>query len=219
MSRVKRSVHARKKRRATLDRTKGYRGQAKSSYKRAKEALLKADSYSYAHRRTRKRDFRRLWIVRINAAARLRASATRSSCTACARRAWSSTARCWRTWPFATPRPSDVLPRSPGRRWRPDAEAEPQSHSPGRPARRPFSFQTPKPHRDHLPPQRAAQDDPQAPRAPLARAARPVRRRGRGPGGRRRGGRLGARGAAPRRDRRGARAARRGEHAGIGHAA
>ena len=70
VSRVKRSVHARKKRRATLDRTKGYRGQAKSSYKRAKEALLKADSYSYAHRRTRKRDFRRLWITRINAAAR-----------------------------------------------------------------------------------------------------------------------------------------------------
>ena len=70
MSRVKRSVHAKKKRRATLERTKGYRGQAKSSYKLAKEALLKADSYSYAHRRQRKRDFRRLWIVRINAAAR-----------------------------------------------------------------------------------------------------------------------------------------------------
>ena len=46
MSRVKRSVSARKKRRATLERTKGYRGQAKSSYKRAKEALLKADSYA-----------------------------------------------------------------------------------------------------------------------------------------------------------------------------
>ena len=70
MSRVKRSVHARKKRRATLERTKGYRGQAKSSYKRAKEALLKADSYAYRDRRNRKRDFRRLWITRINAAAR-----------------------------------------------------------------------------------------------------------------------------------------------------
>ena len=70
MSRVKRSVAARKKRRATLERTKGYRGQAKSSYKRAKEALLKADSYAYRDRRNRKRDFRRLWIVRINAAAR-----------------------------------------------------------------------------------------------------------------------------------------------------
>ena len=70
MSRVKRSVHARKKRRATLERTKGYRGQAKSSYNRAKEALLKADSYAYRDRRNRKRDFRRLWITRINAAAR-----------------------------------------------------------------------------------------------------------------------------------------------------
>jgi large subunit ribosomal protein L20 len=70
VSRVKRSVHARKKRRATLERTKGYRGQAKSSYKRAKEALLKADSYAYRDRRNRKRDFRRLWITRINAAAR-----------------------------------------------------------------------------------------------------------------------------------------------------
>jgi large subunit ribosomal protein L20 len=70
VSRVKRSVHARKKRRATLERTKGYRGQAHSSYKRAKEALLKADSYAYRDRRNRKRDFRRLWITRINAAAR-----------------------------------------------------------------------------------------------------------------------------------------------------
>ena len=70
MSRVKRSVHARKKRRATLERTKGFRGEAHSSYKRAKEALLKADSYAYRDRRNRKRDFRRLWIARINAAAR-----------------------------------------------------------------------------------------------------------------------------------------------------
>ena len=70
MSRVKRSVHARKKRRKALDRTKGYRGQAHSSYKRAKEALLKADSYAYRDRRNRKREFRRLWITRINAAAR-----------------------------------------------------------------------------------------------------------------------------------------------------
>jgi len=70
VSRVKRSVHARKKRRATLERTKGFRGQAKSSYKGAKEALIKADTYAYRDRRNKKRDFRRLWIVRINAAAR-----------------------------------------------------------------------------------------------------------------------------------------------------
>ena len=70
MTRVKRSVHARKKRRATLELTKGFRGEANSSYKRAKEALLKADQYRYRDRRNRKRDFRRLWITRINAAAR-----------------------------------------------------------------------------------------------------------------------------------------------------
>ena len=70
MTRVKRSVHARKKRRATLERAKGYRGEAHSSYKRAKEAVMKADSYAYRDRRNRKRDFRRLWIQRINAAAR-----------------------------------------------------------------------------------------------------------------------------------------------------
>ena len=70
MTRVKRSVHARKKRRATLERAKGYRGEAHSSYKRAKEAVMKADAYAYRDRRNRKRDFRRLWITRINAAAR-----------------------------------------------------------------------------------------------------------------------------------------------------
>ena len=70
MTRVKRSVHARKKRRATLERAKGFRGEASSNYKRAKEAVMKADSYAYRDRRNRKRDFRRLWITRINAAAR-----------------------------------------------------------------------------------------------------------------------------------------------------
>src|ERR1700710_2061891 len=71
MTRVKRSVHARKKRRATLERTKGFRGEANSNYKRAKEALMKAEAYQYRDRRNRKRDFRRLWVTRINAAARL----------------------------------------------------------------------------------------------------------------------------------------------------
>ena len=70
MTRVKRSVHAKKKRREVLERAKGFRGEAHSSYKRAKEAVMKADSYAYRDRRNRKRDFRRLWITRINAAAR-----------------------------------------------------------------------------------------------------------------------------------------------------
>src|ERR1700694_1471062 len=71
MTRIKRSVHARKKRRATLALTKGFRGEAHSNYKRAKEALMKADGSAYRDRRNRKRDFRRLWITRINAAARM----------------------------------------------------------------------------------------------------------------------------------------------------
>src|SRR5215831_13974117 len=71
MTRVKRSVAARKKRRSTLEQTKGFRGEAHSNYRRAKEALLKADAYAYRDRRNRKRDFRRLWITRINAAARI----------------------------------------------------------------------------------------------------------------------------------------------------
>src|SRR3954462_9523724 len=70
MARVKRSINAKKKRRATLELTKGFRGEAHSNYRRAKEALLKADAYAYRDRKNRKRDFRRLWITRINAAAR-----------------------------------------------------------------------------------------------------------------------------------------------------
>jgi large subunit ribosomal protein L20 len=70
VTRVKRSVHARKKRRAVLDRAKGYRGEKHSSYKRAKEQVMKSEVYAYRDRRNRKRDFRSLWIVRINAAAR-----------------------------------------------------------------------------------------------------------------------------------------------------
>ena len=68
--RVKRSVHARKKRREVLERTKGFRGEANHNYKRAKEAVIKAETYAYRDRRNRKRDFRRLWITRINAAAK-----------------------------------------------------------------------------------------------------------------------------------------------------
>lgn len=70
MPRVKRSVHARKKRRKVLDQAKGYRGTKNSSYKRAKEQVNRSLNYAYRDRRARKRDFRRLWITRINAGAR-----------------------------------------------------------------------------------------------------------------------------------------------------
>jgi len=71
MSRIKRSVSARKKRRKVLEQAKGYRATKNSSYKRAKEQVQRSGQYAYRDRRVRKRDFRRLWIVRINAAARL----------------------------------------------------------------------------------------------------------------------------------------------------
>ena len=70
MARVKRSVNARKKRRKVLEQAKGYFGQSHVSYRKAKEQLLKSDVYAYRDRKARKRVFRRLWILRINAAAR-----------------------------------------------------------------------------------------------------------------------------------------------------
>jgi large subunit ribosomal protein L20 len=68
--RVKRSVHGRKKRRKVLGQARGYWGLKHSSYKRAKEQVDKSLVYAYRDRKNRKRTFRRLWIMRINAAAR-----------------------------------------------------------------------------------------------------------------------------------------------------
>ena len=70
MARVKRAVNAAKKRREVLEQASGYRGQRSRLYRKAKEQLLHSYTYSYAHRRDRKGDFRKLWIQRINAAAR-----------------------------------------------------------------------------------------------------------------------------------------------------
>ena len=70
MPRVKRSVHARKKRRKVLEQAKGYWGLKKSSYRYAKEQVEHSLVYAYRDRKNRKRTFRRLWIMRINAGAR-----------------------------------------------------------------------------------------------------------------------------------------------------
>ncbi|MDA3147928.1 50S ribosomal protein L20 [Leucobacter sp. UCMA 4100] len=70
MARVKRAVNAQKKRRTTLERASGYRGQRSRLYRKAKEQLLHSHVYSYNDRRKKKGDFRRLWIQRINAGAR-----------------------------------------------------------------------------------------------------------------------------------------------------
>src|SRR5881275_3518729 len=70
MPRVKRSVHARKKRRKVLEQAKGYFGLKKSSYRYAKEQVEHSLVYAYRDRKAKKRTFRRLWIIRINAGAR-----------------------------------------------------------------------------------------------------------------------------------------------------
>jgi large subunit ribosomal protein L20 len=67
---VKRAVNAQKKRRATLERASGYRGQRSRLYRKAKEQVTHSLVYAYRDRKARKGDFRKLWIQRINAAAR-----------------------------------------------------------------------------------------------------------------------------------------------------
>ena len=71
MARVKRAVNAAKKRRVTLERASGYRGQRSRLYRKAKEQVTHSLVYAYNDRRKNKGNFRRLWIQRINAAARL----------------------------------------------------------------------------------------------------------------------------------------------------
>jgi large subunit ribosomal protein L20 len=70
MPRVKRGVTARARHKKVLDLAKGYRGRRGNVYRIAKEAVMKAGQYAYRDRRNKKRDFRALWIVRINAAIR-----------------------------------------------------------------------------------------------------------------------------------------------------
>jgi large subunit ribosomal protein L20 len=70
MPRVKRGVTARARHKKVLEQAKGFRGRRHSAYKIAKEAVMKAGQYAYRDRRVKKREFRALWIARINAAAR-----------------------------------------------------------------------------------------------------------------------------------------------------
>lgn len=70
MPRVKRGVTARASHKRVLAQAKGYRGRRKNVYRIAKQAVMKAGQYSYRDRRQKKRQFRTLWIARINAAAR-----------------------------------------------------------------------------------------------------------------------------------------------------
>lgn len=70
MARVKNALNAKKKRRTTLERASGYRGQRSRLYRKAKEQVTHSFVYNYRDRKVRKNEFRKLWITRINAAAR-----------------------------------------------------------------------------------------------------------------------------------------------------
>ena len=70
MARVKRSVHSKKSRRKVLGKAEGYRGSRSRSLRKANEQVMHSGNYAYRDRRARKGEFRRLWIVRINAACR-----------------------------------------------------------------------------------------------------------------------------------------------------
>ena len=71
MARIKRAVAAKKKRRTVMHRAKGYYGAASRTYKHAKEQVQHSLQYQYRDRRNKKREIRRLWITRINAACRI----------------------------------------------------------------------------------------------------------------------------------------------------
>ncbi|MBE6464265.1 MAG: 50S ribosomal protein L20 [Eggerthellaceae bacterium] len=71
MARIKRSLNARKKRRTVLKQARGYYGAKSRSYRNAKQQVMKSMQYMYRDRRNKKREIRRLWITRINAAARI----------------------------------------------------------------------------------------------------------------------------------------------------
>ena len=82
MARVKGALMTRKRRKKTLKLAKGYFGSKHRLFKTAKQAVMKSGNYAYIGRKQRKRDFRRLWIVRISAAARAEGGKNRSTVSA-----------------------------------------------------------------------------------------------------------------------------------------
>ena len=184
MSRATNAVARKRRKKKVLKQAKGYWGRKHSSYRFANEQVMRSGNYAYRDRRRRKRDMRRLWIVRINAAARREGmSYSRVHPRPRRGRASRSTARCSRTSPSATPRRSADLPSKPGRPRRPEP-GPPQRDFTGRPAGALFCAHGPM---------ITSKDNEKlklirrlgGAQAPRARG--PLRRRGRGPGRGRRG--------------------------------
>lgn len=108
MPRVKRGNVARKRRKKILKLAKGFRGSHSKLFRTANQQVMKALRNAYRDRRKKKRDFRRLWIVRVNAAARLNGLSYSKLTHQLKKRTLRSTGRCWLNWLLLTPKP---LPR------------------------------------------------------------------------------------------------------------
>ena len=125
MARVKRAVNAHKKRRVVLERASGYRGQRSRLYRKAKEQVTHSLVYAYRDRKARKGDFRRLWIQRINAAARANGMTYNRFIQGLKAAGVEVDRRCSPTWPSTTRRRSPRWSRPPRRPCPSDVNAPP----------------------------------------------------------------------------------------------
>ena len=118
MARVKRGVTAKARHKRVLGKAKGYYGARSKLFKTAKQAVIKAGQYAYRDRRQRKRQFRALWITRINAAARLHGHVVQPPDQWLEpERKWKSTERCLRTSPCTIPKRLVQLPPRRKQHW------------------------------------------------------------------------------------------------------
>jgi len=116
MARVKRGVIAGRRHKKILKKAKGYFNARRKVFRTAKQAVIKAGQYAYRGRREKKREFRALWITRINAAARLCGLTYSTLIDGLNKASWRSIARCSRTSRCTTCRPLRPLPIKPGRK-------------------------------------------------------------------------------------------------------
>ena len=98
MARIKGGMKARRRHNRVLKLAKGYRGARSKQYRIAKQSVMRALNSSYAGRKQRKREFRKLWITRINAAARMNGLSYSKFMFGLKTQAWKSTERCLRRW-------------------------------------------------------------------------------------------------------------------------
>lgn len=113
MARIKRGVASKKRHKRILKQAKGYYGNRSRSFRVANQAVMRAGQNAYAHRKMRKRDFRKLWISRINAGARNHGLTYSNLIHGLKWPRWISTGKCWPTWLSTMKRPLPTFAASP----------------------------------------------------------------------------------------------------------